>query len=433
MKSLDLVLTSPDYWIKDVNLYQKGISQIKIAERDMPGIKNLLKMYRGFKPLKDARITGCITVTKETAVLINTLVELGAEVRWCSDNRHAINDEVSAALVYEGIPVFGRRDESLKEYYWCMEQALDFKNQNGDFIGPTQIIDDGCDITRYVLDNKPEILPIIKGITEQTTCGIQEIKKIHKKNRLNTALININDSFIKKYFDNYYGIKESLIVGLHNALSVQISGKNVVVYGYGPVGKGCIDAVKGIGGKVYIVEADILKAVQAHMDGVHVVSREEALEIGDIFITATGCIDVINEADIHKMKDNAVLCNIGHGDEEYDIKALLNKPDTKSEYLNEHTTMCKLSNGKKIYSLCKGALLNMIASSGNPPFIMNLTFVSHIIAQIDLHQNQLKYQNACVYEFPTECSSMVAKLSFPEIYNKLYQWNNVQRKYIGVD
>lgn len=433
MEFADLVLKNPDYWVKDINLYEKGLGQIKIAERDMPGINNILEAYQDTKPLKGARITGCITVTKETAVLINTLVELGAEIRWCSDNRYAINDEVSAVLAYNGISVFGKRAESLEEYYWCMEQALDFKDMNGNFIGPTQIIDDGCDITRYILENRPEIIPIIKGITEQTTCGIQEIRKIYKESLLNTALINVNDSFIKKYFDNYYGIKESLIVGLHNALSVQIAGKNVVVYGYGPVGKGCLDAVKGVGGKAHIVEADILKAVQAHMDGFHVVSREEALAIGDIFITATGCIDVITQDDIRKMKENAVLCNVGHGDKEYDVQSLLNDSNIKSKYLNEHALEFKFPNGKKIYSLCEGALLNMIASSGNPPFIMNLTFVSHVLSQIDLHQNPLKYKNNSIYDLPSESSAMVAKLTFPELYNKLYRWNEVQKKYIGVD
>ncbi|SCB02622.1 Adenosylhomocysteinase [Bacillus mycoides] len=421
-----------DYWIRDINLADDGYGQFKIAECDMPGIKELLKLYKHQEPLAGTRITGCVTLTKETAVFIVALVKLGASVRWCSDNQYAINDEASAYLAKLGIPVFGIRGETIEEYHWSMDRALDFRDKDGNFIGPTQIIDDGCDITRHILNTQPQLLNNVIGITEQTTCGIQEIKKINKNKMLTTALININDSFMKKYFDNFYGIKESLIVGLHNALSVQIAGKNVVVYGYGSVGKGSLEAVKGMGGKGYLVEVDILKAVQAHMDGYTVVSPKEAIKIGDIFITATGCINTINKNDIEQMKNGAILCNVGHGNMEYNVAALEEDSVINSEVLNEYVKEFVFPNGKKIYSLCEGALLNMIAGTGNPPHVMNLTFVNHILAQIDIHQNPEKYKENGMYELSNSMIEKVALLSFPELKSKLYQLNEEQKSYIGL-
>jgi adenosylhomocysteinase len=320
-----------DYWIRDIKLAEKGMKKLEIAEIQMPGIEGVMAVYEERKPLRNVRITGCVTLTKETGILILGLIRLGASVRWCSDNRFAICDEVSAALVVSGVPVFGMRNETEDQYFRCMERALAFKDEDGHYIGPTQIIDDGSDITSFIFRKRPELVWNLVGISEQTTCGVNEVNKLISEGLLKCPVVNVNDTFVKNAFDNYFGVRESVISALQITLSLQIAGMKTVVYGYGQVGSGTARALKSLGAHVRIVEIDILKAIQAHMDGFPIISRKDAISSGQLFITATGCNDVIEFDEITRMNSGAILCNIGHGSAEYDHAGLVGSKITMKQ------------------------------------------------------------------------------------------------------
>ncbi|MYD61828.1 MAG: adenosylhomocysteinase [Gemmatimonadetes bacterium] len=427
-----LVMPNNDFWIKDLNLAPKGTSELDTAMIEMVGLERAVEYFRDKRPLEGARITGCVTVTKETGIFIRALKTLGAKVRWCSDNRYAINDAVSATLATEGIPIFGVANQSEEEYYKCMQYAMRFLDEQKRYIGPTQIIDDGADLTSYLVRYAPSYFDSVIGITEQTTCGINEVKRIiTSSDQPPTAIININDAFAKKNFDNYYGVRESLIYALQKAIGLQFSGKNFIVYGYGPVGKGCLEAIKALGGHGFVVETDILKAVEAHMNGFIIVSRKEALSIGQVFLTATGCVNVISKEEILQMQDGAILCNIGHGNSEFDYLGILNSQVISKRQVNTHVMELCLSSMKRVFILCQGALVNMIAGPGNPPMVMSMTFISHLLAQMDIFNNPSKYSEPKIYECGEDFSRKVMRFVFPKIANKLYDLNEEQKLYLN--
>lgn len=422
-----------DYWIKELDLAGEGYSLINIAKIQMNGVSRFLNKYRDTKPLRGVNILGCVTVTKETAVLILALKELGATVRWCSDNRFSINDKVSAALVKEGVSVYGWRGMQLKEYYECMDMALQFKDI-GSHGFRVQVIDDGCDITRHILNNHTHIIDKIDFITEQTTCGVNEARKIVRGNDLPFSIVNINDSFVKRKFDNYYGVSESLVASLKNTLGIQISGRRCVIYGYGSVGEGCAKALKAIGAMVYVVEVDILAALKAHMDGFSIASHQQALAAGQIFITATGCDSVISLSDMESCSDGSTFCNVGHGDNEYAHNDLVKKYRNSSRKLGPNVTITKLGSGKRIFSLCEGALVNMIAASGNSPEVMSLTFSCHLVAHVRYNiDSEVGLRSpGGLTRLTKDLDREIAKTSYADIGCALYKLSNSQKEYLGV-
>jgi len=312
-----------DYYVKDINLAEKGKKAVELALWDMPGIVELERMYAGKKPLQGTKITGCVIVTYETAAFIILLKKLGADLRWSSDNKYASLDDACAYVASEGIPIFATSELTDEKFFWCMEQSAKFPNGEKDFSWPDIIIDDGCDITRFLHEKYPEAYDKLKGTCEQTTCGVNAHHNLKKEGKLKTIVINVNESVTKSKFDNIYGSRESLIEGLQSTINVQIGGKKAIVYGYGEVGKGCAKVLRGLGATVCIVEIDPIMAMQAKMEGFEILSREEAAGTGDIFVTATGCIKTIAKQDIVLMKNGAILMNMGHGNMEVDTEFLL--------------------------------------------------------------------------------------------------------------
>ncbi len=413
-----------DYKVADISLAAWGRKEINIAQTEMPGLMSLRKEFGKKKPLKGARIAGCLHMTIQTAVLIETLIELGAEVRWSSCNIFSTQDHAAAAIAEAGIPVFAWRGESEEEYMDCIEKTI--QGPNG--WAPNMILDDGGDLTIHMHEKYPKLLKNIKGITEETTTGVKRLYVMQKAGELKAPAINVNDSVTKSKFDNLYGIRESMMDGLKRATSVMVAGKVAVVLGYGDVGKGAAQALRGLGATVMVTEIDPINALQAAMEGYRVVTMESVADKGDIFVTTTGNCDVVTHAHMVKMKNEAILLNIGHFDHEIDVASL---KKYKWEEIKPQVDHIIFPNGKRITLLAKGRLANLGCASGHPSFVMSTSFTNQVLAQLELWQNHGKYKNE-VFVLPKHLDEQVARLHLEKIGVQLTELTTKQAKYIGV-
>lgn len=416
-----------DYKVKDISLAEWGRKEIELAEAEMPGLMSLRKEFGATKPLKDARIAGCLHMTIQTAVLIETLVELGAEVRWSSCNIFSTQDHAAAAIAAAGTPVFAWKGMGLEEFDWCIEQTLFF----GDDKKPlNMILDDGGDLTNMVLDKFPELVKGIRGISEETTTGVHRLYERVEKGTLPIPAINVNDSVTKSKFDNKYGCRESLVDAIRRATDLMMAGKVAVVAGYGDVGKGSAQSLRSAGVRVIVTEIDPICALQAAMDGYEVKKMIDAVPRADIIVTATGNVDIISEQHFRKMKDKAVLCNIGHFDNEIDMAWLNehygNTKDTVKPQVDKYNV-----DGKDVIVLAEGRLVNLGCATGHPSFVMSNSFTNQTLAQLELWQHSDKYENK-VYMLPKHLDEQVARLHLSKIGVELETLNEKQAKYIGV-
>jgi adenosylhomocysteinase len=415
------------YKIADISLAEWGRKEITIAESEMPGLMALRKEYGANKPLRGARIAGCLHMTVETAVLIETLKALGAEVTWTSCNIYSTQDHAAAAIAKAGIPVFAWKGETEKEYYECIEAQL-FAFEGGK--GPNLILDDGGDLTAVVHDKHPKLFEGpdgIRGLSEETTTGVHRLYEMHKKGTLKVPAINVNDSVTKSKFDNLYGCRESLADGIKRATGVMFAGKVAVVAGYGDVGKGCAKSLRSYGARVIITEIDPINALQAAMEGYQVTTMEEAAPIGDIFVTATGCLDVIRAEHMQVMKDQAILCNIGHFDCEIDVAWL--EKNTREENIKPQVDQFIFPNGKRLTVLARGRLVNLGCADGHPSFVMSSSFSNQVLAQIALWTEKFPVG---VHVLPKKLDEKVASLHLGKLGVKLTRLTPKQAEYLGV-
>jgi adenosylhomocysteinase len=405
-----------------------GREEIKIAEKEMPGLMSLRKEFGKQQPFKGARISGCLHMTIQTAVLIETLTHLGAKIRWSSCNIFSTQDHAAVAMAAAGIPVFAWKGETEEEANWCIEQTITGWGKEGFNL----ILDDGGDLTNMMHEPRfaAEMKKII-GISEETTTGVHNLEKLKELGKLKVPAININDSVTKSKFDNLYGCRESLADGIKRATDVMMAGKVVVVAGYGDVGKGSAHSVKGLGARVLITEIDPICALQAAMEGFEVTTMDEAAPLADIFVTATGCTDIITEKHFTKMKDNAIVCNIGHFDIEIDM-AWLNK-NSKMREVKPQVDIHTLKSGKQVIVLAKGRLVNLGCATGHPSFVMSNSFSNQVIAQMELFTNRDKYQEIEVYRLPKHLDEKVASLHLEHIGVKLTKLTPKQSKYLGMN
>ena len=414
-----------DYKVADMSLAEWGRKEIAIAETEMPGLMALREEYGKDQPLKGARIAGCLHMTIQTAVLMETLIELGAELRWSSCNIFSTQDQAAAAMAQAGIPTFAWKGETDEEFWWCIEQSIfgpeDWK--------PNMILDDGGDLTQIMHEKYPEMMKDIRGISEETTTGVHRLNEMAKAGQLLSPAINVNDSVTKSKFDNLYGCRESLIDGIKRATDVMIAGKIGVVVGYGDVGKGCAQALRGMGAMVYVTEIDPICALQAAMEGFKVVDMEEAASVGNIFVTCTGNLEVITRAHMDLMKDQSIVCNIGHFDSEIDIAGL---KDLEWENIKPQVDHVIFPDGKRIIVLAEGRLVNLGCATGHPSFVMSNSFTNQVLAQIELWNNHTLYENQ-VYFLPKKLDEMVARLHLEKVGAQLTVLNKEQADYIGVD
>ncbi len=421
-------MSKQDYKVADIKLAAWGEKEISIAEKEMPGLEALCKKHGAKKPLAGARIAGCLHMTTQTAVLIKTLVKLGAEVRWSSCNIFSTQNQAAAAVAKMGIPVFAWKGETEKEYWWCVEQTLKFSNGHG----PNLLLDDGGDLTLIMHKKYPKLLKELKGVSEETTTGVHRLYQMMEKGTLGTIAINVNDSVTKSKFDNKYGCRESLADGIKHATNTMIAGKVIVVAGYGDVGKGCCQSMRGFGGRVLVTEVDPINALQAAMEGFEVTTMEEAAPIGDIFVTATGCCDVITGKHMSKMKDNAIVCNIGHFDSEIDVAWLAKQKNIKEENIKPQVDKFTWSNGKTLVLLSRGRLVNLGNANGHPSFVMSASFTNQVLAQLALWNNKEKYERGKVYTLPKYLDEEVAGLHLSKLGVKLTKLTSKQAKYLGI-
>jgi adenosylhomocysteinase len=415
------------YKVKDISLADWGRKEIELAEAEMPGLMALRKEYGTSKPLKGARIAGCLHMTIQTAVLIETLVELGAEVQWSSCNIFSTQDHAAAAIAAAGIPVFAWKGETLEEYDWCVEQTLFFGSKDKPL---NMILDDGGDLTNMVLDLHPEIVEHLKGISEETTTGVHRLYERMKKGTLPVPAINVNDSVTKSKFDNLYGCKESLVDAIRRATDLMLAGKVAVVAGFGDVGKGSARSLRANGARVIVTEIDPICALQAAMDGFEVIKMLNAIPRADIVVTATGNKNIISEEHFRLMRDKAIVCNIGHFDNEIDM-AWLNKNYGHSKVtIKPQVDMYKVD-GKDIIVLAEGRLVNLGCAMGHPSFVMSNSFTNQVLAQIELWENADKYEKA-VYMLPKHLDEKVARLHLGKVGVELDTLTTEQAEYIGV-
>ncbi|MCS7027602.1 MAG: adenosylhomocysteinase [Bacteroidia bacterium] len=419
--------TAVKYKVKDLSLAEWGRKEIKLAEAEMPGLMALREEYRNIKPLKGARIAGCLHMTVQTAVLIETLVELGAEVAWSSCNIFSTQDHAAAAIAAAGIPVYAWKGQTLEEADWCTEQTL-FAFKDGQPLN--MILDDGGDLTNMVLDRYPHLVKGIRGITEETTTGVRRLYERMKKGTLPIPAINVNDSVTKSKFDNKYGCRESCVDAIRRATDIMIAGKVAVVAGYGDVGKGSAQSLRAAGARVIVTEIDPICALQAAMEGYEVKKMIDAVKEADIIITATGNINIITEQHFRLMKDKAIVANIGHFDTEIDV-AWLNKHyghtrDTIKPQVDKYTI-----DGKDIILLAQGRLMNLGCATGHPSFVMSTSFTNQVLAQIELWNNSEKYENK-VYTLPKHLDEKVARLHLKKLGVELDELTPEQAEYIGV-
>ena len=414
-----------DFKVANISLADWGNKEIKIAETEMPGLMSLREEFRNSKPLKGAKIAGCLHMTIQTAVLIETLIKLGAEVRWSSCNIFSTQDHAAAAIAKQNIPVFAWKEETEEEYLQCIDRTI---------VGPkgwkpNLILDDGGDLTKIMHDKYADIMPKVRGLSEETTTGVHRLYEMEKNKSLLVPAINVNDSVTKSKFDNLYGCRESLVDGIRRATDVMMSGKVAVVAGYGDVGKGSAASLRNAGARVLITEIDPICALQAAMEGYEVVTMDDASKIGDIFVTATGNCDVINIEHMRRMKDRAIVCNIGHFDSEIDIASLKNlKWDTIKPQVDEVT----FPDGKKIIVLAEGRLVNLGCATGHPSFVMSASFTNQVLAQIELWKNYENYENK-VYTLPKLLDEKVAFLHLKKVGAQLTKLSDKQSKYIGIN
>jgi adenosylhomocysteinase len=413
-----------DFKVADIKLADWGRKEINIAETEMPGLMALRKEYGEKKPLKGARIVGCLHMTIQTAVLIETLTALGASVRWSSCNIFSTQDQAAAAIAAKGIPVFAWKGETEEEYEWCIAQTL--TGPNG--WKPNMILDDGGDATKLLHDKHPELLKDIKGVSEETTTGVHRLYEMMKAGTLKVPAINVNDSVTKSKFDNLYCCRESLVDGVKRATDVMMAGKIAVVAGFGDVGKGSAASLRSQGARVMVTEIDPICALQAAMEGYQVTTMEEAAPIGDIFVTATGNVDIITLDHMRKMKDRAIVCNIGHFDSEIQIASLENY---KWEEVKPQVDEVVFPDGKRLIVLAKGRLVNLGCATGHPSFVMSASFSNQVLAQIELWTNHGKYENK-VYVLPKHLDEKVAALHLEKLGVKLTRLSNKQAEYLNV-
>jgi len=416
--------STTDYKVADISLAAWGRKEIEIAETEMPGLMALRAEYGETKPLKGARIAGCLHMTIQTAVLMETLVKLGAELRWSSCNIFSTQDHAAAAMAAAGIPTFAWKGENEEEFWWCIDQTI----FGPDGWTPNMILDDGGDLTLVMHQKYQKQLKEVRGITEETTTGVHRLNEMAAEGTLMCPAINVNDSVTKSKFDNLYGCRESLIDGIKRATDVMIAGKNAVIAGYGDVGKGCAQALRGMGATVYVTEIDPICALQAAMEGYRVVSMDEAASFGNIFVTCTGNVDVITREHMEQMPNEAIVCNIGHFDSEIDIASIRDLPWENIKPQVDHVIF---PDGKKIIVLAEGRLVNLGCATGHPSFVMSNSFTNQVLAQIELWKNSRKYANK-VYFLPKKLDEMVARLHLQKIGAQLTELTERQAKYIGV-
>ena len=413
-----------DYKVADISLAGWGRKEIAIAETEMPGLMALRQEYGASQPLKDARIIGCLHMTIQTAVLIETLVALGASVRWSSCNIFSTQDQAAAAIAAAGIPVFAWKGETEEEYEWCIEQTV--RGPNG--WTPNMVLDDGGDATIILHEKYPELLKDVRGISEETTTGVHRLYEMMKAGKLAVPAINVNDSVTKSKFDNLYGCRESLVDGIKRATDVMMAGKIAVVAGFGDVGKGSAASLRSQGARVMVTEIDPICALQAAMEGYQVVTMDEAAPIADIFVTATGNVDVITLDHMRAMKDRAIVCNIGHFDSEIQIASLRN---FTWEEVKPQVDEVVFPDGKRLIVLAKGRLVNLGCGTGHPSFVMSASFTNQVLAQIELYNNHGRYENK-VYVLPKHLDEKVAFLHLAKLGAKLTQLSDAQASYLGL-
>ncbi len=416
---------SKDFKIKDINQSDFGRKEISLAETEMPGLMALRKEFQNKKPLKGARILGCLHMTIQTAVLIETLVKLGAEVRWSSCNIFSTQDHAAAAIAKAGIPVYAWKGETENEYWWCIKQTIEGKKD----WKPNMLLDDGGDLTALMHKEYKDLLKSVKGLSEETTTGIKALKKMESEKKLLVPAINVNDSVTKSKFDNLYGCRESLVDGIKRATDVMMSGKTAIVAGFGDVGKGSAASLRQAGARVMITESDPICALQAAMEGYEVVLMDEAIGHADIVCTATGNKDIVNADHMRKMKDRAILCNIGHFDNEIQVDALKNY---KWDEIKPQVHEIELPSKKRIILLAEGRLVNLGCATGHPSFVMSASFTNQVMAQIELWNNYKKYEKK-VYVLPKHLDEKVALLHLEKVGAKLTKLSKGQADYIGVD
>ena len=416
-----------DYRVADITLSELGRKQITMAEHEMPGLMMLREEYKKNKPLVGARITGSLHMTVETAVLIETLVVLGAEVRWSSCNIFSTQDEAAAAMVEAGIPVFAWKGESEEEYWWCLKQTLEWPGGKG----PNLLLDDGGDLTGYVHETRPDLISGIKGVSEETTTGVHRLEQMERQGLLKLPAFNVNDSVTKSKFDNLYGCRESLIDGIKRATDVMIAGKIAVVAGYGDVGKGSAQSLRGQGARVLVTEIDPICALQAAMEGYEIVTMDDAASIADIFVTTTGCSDIICREHMDRMKDQAIVCNIGHFDTEIQVSSLNNDSSLKKINIKPQVDQYQWPDGKRMILLAEGRLVNLGCATGHPAFVMSNSFTNQVMAQIDLWEKGEDYENK-VYVLPKILDEKVARFHLDKLGVKLTQLSENQANYLDI-
>ncbi len=416
----------PAYKVADISLADWGRKEIELAEHEMPGLMSLRREYGTSKPLTGTRIAGCLHMTVQTAVLIETLTALGAEVQWSSCNIFSTQNHAAAAIAKTGVPVYAWKGETEDEYWWALEQTLVFPGGQP----LNMILDDGGDLTNCVHDKYPQYLEGIRGLSEETTTGVHALCKRLSEGTLKVPAMNVNDSVTKSKFDNLYGCRESLADGIKRATDIMVAGKVVVVAGYGDVGKGCARSMQGFGARVIVTEIDPINALQAAMEGFEVTTLEEAACIGNIFVTATGCRDIIRGEHIEQMREDAIICNIGHFDLEIDIAWLEKNAKAKVE-IKPQVDRYEMKSGRHVLVLAEGRLVNLGCATGHPSFVMSNSFTNQVLAQIDLWTNPGKYEVG-VYTLPKALDEKVARLHLDKVGAKLSKLRPEQAEYIGV-
>jgi len=418
--------SKPPYKVADIALAEFGRKEIRLAENEMPGLMAIRKKFGPLKVLKGAKIAGCLHMTIQTAVLIETLTELGAEVQWSSCNIFSTQDHAAAAIAATGVPVYAWKGETEEEYVWCIEQTLIFKDGQP----LNMILDDGSDLTQLVHTKYANLLPGIRGVSEETTTGVHHLNRMHKEGRLKVPAINVNDSVTKSKFDNLYGIRESLVDGIKRATDIMLAGKVCCVGGYGDVGKGSAQSLRAFGARVLVTEIDPINALQAAMEGYEVTTLEDACSRASIFVTTTGCLDIIRGEHLEKMPDDSIVCNVGHFDVEIDIKWLIANAVSK-ENIKPQVDRYKLKSGRHIIVLAEGRLVNLGCAMGHPSFVMSTSFTNQVLAQIELWTKQAQYPIG-VYLLPKKLDEEVAALHLDKLGVKLTKLTDKQANYLGI-
>jgi adenosylhomocysteinase len=426
---MSTVTTKPtaDYKVADLGLAEFGRKEIEIAETEMPGLMALRAEFGTSRPLAGARIAGCLHLTIQTAVLIETLIELGASIRWSSCNIFSTQDHAASALAAQGIPVFAWKGETIEEYDWCIEQTIFWPDGQP----LNMILDDGGDLTAVVHQKYPQLLKGIRGLSEETTTGVHRLYQMMERGELGCPAFNVNDSCTKSKFDNLYGCRESLLDGLKRATDVMIAGKIAVVCGYGDVGKGCAQSLKGQGARVIVTEIDPICALQAAMEGYQVATLEDVVPEADIFVTATGCRDIIRREHLDAMKNQAIVSNIGHFDLEIDVASVFDDKNLKRINIKPQVDQVEWPNGKRVTILAEGRLMNLGCATGHPSFVMSASFTNQVMAQIELFANLGTYENK-VYVLPKKLDEKVARLHLDKLGVKLTQLSDKQAGYLGI-